>query len=389
MKKRILTVLLALALVLCFLPEVVVPAFAEGTKTETTQSKKAPKPKEITVSGPKKITVGKKVSLVAEITPKKADQAVAWSSSNSSIASVSSKGVLKGKKPGEVTVTATSKKNKKLHASIKVVILPKVKTKTIKITNAPKKLDLSKKKTATLKIEVTPKGASNSVTWKSSNPAVAKVSSKGVVKAVSPGTVTITAKAKDGSKKKATVKIKVVDTGKKTTPTPAPTATPTAKPTATPTATPTAKPTATPTPTPSPTPESKKLTGDIQRLYGLTFKEAIELPDDSMETSDDGASYYNDYFYFYDPAGLGKVTAIEIISGTKYTIEGLKIGMSRSEAETKMQSAGWSVVDEGTDSGTDYVGFDSSNKDYTVFIEGTGNTVKKIRLIEQNSWGNG
>ena len=285
MKKRILTVLLALALVLCLLPEAAVPAFAEGNQTETTQEgKAAPKPKEITVSGPKKITVGKKVSLVAEITPKKADQAVAWSSSDKSIATVSSKGVLKGIKAGKVTITARSRTNKKVKASIKVVVLPQV--KKIRITNAPKKLDLSGKKSATLKVEVSPKEASSSVTWKSSNPAVAKVSSKGVVKAVSPGTVTITAKAKDGSKKKATVKIKVVDTGKKTTPTPAPTATPTskptatptAKPTATPTATPTSKPTATPTPTPSPTPESKKLTGDIQRLYGLTFKEAIELP---------------------------------------------------------------------------------------------------------------
>lgn len=47
------------------------------------------------------------------------------------------------------------------------------------------------------------------VTWKSSNTKVAKVSSKGVVTTLGVGKAKITAVAKDGSRKKASVTIKV------------------------------------------------------------------------------------------------------------------------------------------------------------------------------------
>ena len=62
----------------------------------------------------------------------------------------------------------------------------------------------------TLKATVYPSNANNkAIKWSSSNPAVASVSSKGVVKGLSIGTVTITGTAKDGSKKKVTAKFKV------------------------------------------------------------------------------------------------------------------------------------------------------------------------------------
>lgn len=86
-----------------------------------------------------------------------------------------------------------------------------VKVKKLKITNAPKKLKAGKSKT--LKVKVTPSNATKkSVTWKSSNKKYAMVSSKGKVIAKKAGkgkTVKITAIAKDGSKKKASVKIKI------------------------------------------------------------------------------------------------------------------------------------------------------------------------------------
>lgn len=68
-------------------------------------------------------------------------------------------------------------------------------------------------KTLTLKAKVSPTYVtSTKVTWKSSNTKYATVSSKGVVKVKKAGighTVTITATASDGSKKKATCKIKL------------------------------------------------------------------------------------------------------------------------------------------------------------------------------------
>lgn len=70
---------------------------------------------------------------------------------------------------------------------------------------------LVKGKSLTLKATVKPTNATNkNVSWKSSNIKIATVSSKGVVKAVGTGEVTITCTAKDGSKKKATCKLYIV-----------------------------------------------------------------------------------------------------------------------------------------------------------------------------------
>lgn len=66
--------------------------------------------------------------------------------------------------------------------------------------------------TATLKATVTPKKASNkNVVWSTSNKSVATVNSKGVVTAVKAGTAKITATAADGSGKKASCTVTVIN----------------------------------------------------------------------------------------------------------------------------------------------------------------------------------
>ena len=65
-------------------------------------------------------------------------------------------------------------------------------------------------KTKTLKATVAPKTAKNkTLAWSSSNKKIATVSADGVVKGIAKGTVTITAKARDGSGVKATCKLTV------------------------------------------------------------------------------------------------------------------------------------------------------------------------------------
>lgn len=54
-----------------------------------------------------------------------------------------------------------------------------------------------------------PTAANSKVVWKSSNKKIATVNKSGKVTAKKAGKVTITATAKDGSKKKASVKITV------------------------------------------------------------------------------------------------------------------------------------------------------------------------------------
>ena len=180
---------------------------------ETAEAKKV-KVKKVTVTAPSGKTAyvakGKKVSLTAtvKVTPnKKANKKVTYKSANKKIATVSRKGVLKGVKAGKTKVTVTSKKNSKKKATIKVVV-KKAAVKKVKLNAKTVNLAVGGKKT--LKATVTPKkNTSSKIAWSSSKKKVATVSSKGVVKGKSEGTATITAKAADGSGKKATCKVQV------------------------------------------------------------------------------------------------------------------------------------------------------------------------------------
>ena len=168
------------------------------------------------ITGSSSLTAGKSTTLKVSVSPTNAtNKAVTWSSSNTKYATVSSKGVVTAKSAGAgktVTITAKAKDGSGKKAVFKISIkkASKVKVKTIKITG---KTSVLAGKKITLKAKVSPTNASNkAVTWSSSNKKYATVSSKGVVTAKAAGagkTVTITAKAKDGSGKKATFKVKI------------------------------------------------------------------------------------------------------------------------------------------------------------------------------------
>lgn len=164
-----------------------------------------------TVSG-KTLSVkkGKTYTLKAEVSPSStasANKKIKWSTSNKKIATVTSAGKVKIVGKGTVKITAKTADNKSATVTFKAS------TKKVRISKVTLKAD---KKTVVagtkvnLKATVTPVTADNTkLTWTSSNKSVATVSSKGVVTTKKAGNVTITAKAKDGSGKKATVKIKV------------------------------------------------------------------------------------------------------------------------------------------------------------------------------------
>lgn len=87
-----------------------------------------------------------------------------------------------------------------------------VRVKKVQITK-PKKNSITMKKGATLnmKVQVTPKNAKNKrVAYKTSDHKIVTVTSKGKIKAVKNGSAKITVTAKDGSSKKAVLKVKVV-----------------------------------------------------------------------------------------------------------------------------------------------------------------------------------
>lgn len=161
-----------------------------------------------TVSGTLKAKLNKTYNFKAVVSPANADkknEKVTWSTSDKKIATVKN-GKVSVKKAGTVTITARTADGKTVKIKLKA---GKQKIKVTKVKLAGSKTMKVKEK-QTLNLTVMPATADNGkVSWSSSNKKRATVDSKGRVTAKKKGTVTITAKAKDGSGKKGSIKIKV------------------------------------------------------------------------------------------------------------------------------------------------------------------------------------
>ena len=142
------------------------------------------------------------VTLSTTITPSNAtDKSVIWSSSNKSVATVSSSGVVTAVGNGTATITAKTVDGAKTATCTVKVTTP---VTGVEITNDKSfvvDINGSASKTLQCTYNVLPSTASNkAVTWKSSNTAVATVDSKGKITALSVGSSTITITTADGAK---------------------------------------------------------------------------------------------------------------------------------------------------------------------------------------------
>lgn len=152
-----------------------------------------------------KVPKGETRVVTAAVKPSNAtNKAVKWSSSNEKVAKISSAGKITGVAKGTATITCkTSDGSFKASCTVTVVQL----VEKVKLDATYVNLQAGKYKTLTVK--VTPSSASNTkVKWKSSDKKIAEVSSNGVIKAIGPGTATITATSADGNAK-ATCKVTV------------------------------------------------------------------------------------------------------------------------------------------------------------------------------------
>ena len=137
-----------------------------------------------------KVTVLCKKTLNLKAKTVNADKKITYKSSKPSVASVSSSGIVKGKKYGTAVITlkASGVSIKKVTVSVrKPVTSIKLKSKSI--------VKLKKGKTSKISVQVLPGGkqmVSTKLSYKSSNTKVATVSSKGVIKAKSGGYAKIT-----------------------------------------------------------------------------------------------------------------------------------------------------------------------------------------------------
>ena len=146
------------------------------------------------------MTVGDTQTLTATVTPFNAtNKSVIWSSSNTSVATVSSSGLVSAKAAGSTTIIVTTNDGGK-----KATCSVTVKAQTVSVTGVSldkTAMSMTVGDTQTLTATVIPSNATNkSVTWSSNNTFVATVSSSGEVTAKATGSATITVTTSEGGK---------------------------------------------------------------------------------------------------------------------------------------------------------------------------------------------
>ena len=130
------------------------------------------------------IEKGKTLTLKSKVYPTTEDQSVTWKSSDPTIVKVTSSGKIGGLKAGTATITCTSNATG-LSATCEVTV------GYVKLSAS--KLTIQKGEITKLKYKVYPMDlADQSVTWKSSDPTIVKVTTSGKIGGMKPGTATIT-----------------------------------------------------------------------------------------------------------------------------------------------------------------------------------------------------
>lgn len=159
------------------------------------------------------IQVEQTLQLTAKVYPTNAVQNVTWSTSDSSIATVDSNGVVTGVAAGNVNIIATSTADSTISQSFALIIEEKVPEvilpESISLTSTGNVTTFKAGETLELTAVVYPVEASQSVTWNSSDETIAKVSRSGVVTGLKEGVVTITVTAKDLSTVVASIELTI------------------------------------------------------------------------------------------------------------------------------------------------------------------------------------
>lgn len=179
-----LVVVFSALLVIC-MPSTFVPAYAAVAT-------KAPS---VTVTNASTGKVSIKQGTTYNLGVKASKAKMYYASSKPSVVKVTSKGQIKGLKPGNATVTIRAKSGKaKTTKRVKVTVLSKKKYKPIKgIQAKTDTTELTVGKTAKIKTTFSPKNASNkNLVYKTSNSNVVTVNASGTVTAKGNGTAKVT-----------------------------------------------------------------------------------------------------------------------------------------------------------------------------------------------------
>lgn len=142
--------------------------------------------------GDEVLNAGDKLQLGVIPYPAQTSAAVVWSSSDRTVARVSSAGLLSAISPGTTVITATSLLDKSVKAKRTISVTDNSVTS---ITIDQEDSYLAKGDVLNLTCTLLPDGTAASVKWTSDNTSVASVNSAGRVTAIGSGTAVITAKA--------------------------------------------------------------------------------------------------------------------------------------------------------------------------------------------------
>ena len=156
------------------------------------------------------LKIGKSFTLIATVEPANAtNKAVTWSSSNSTVASVTNKGVVQAKAAGTADITVTTADGGHTATCSFTVTTEDVPLTGLKISPAEKHIKVGQASTLDVKYEpvtATLKG----VTWATSDAAIVTVDQDGNLKGVAVGEAVITVKSKQNETIKSTSKV-IVD----------------------------------------------------------------------------------------------------------------------------------------------------------------------------------
>lgn len=164
---------------------------------------KADPPTGISVT-PDKLTLqeGGKSTLSYKLTPSDAYSKITWSSSNESVAKVSSSGQVTAVKQGTAQITAKTENGLSASCTVTVTPLP---TAVSLLRNEKITVGYGN----TLTPQLTPSNSSTTYTWKSSDTSVASVDAAGIIRGIRKGSATITVTT--ANKLSATCEVEVVD----------------------------------------------------------------------------------------------------------------------------------------------------------------------------------
>ncbi len=169
----------------------------DATKSGTASVTVNPRPAVISVSiapGTPTLVLGQSLPLTATVAVVGgASTAVTWATANASIVSVSNSGIVTGVAIGSANVTATSVADPTKAATVTVVVSPPPPA-VVSVLVTPANPTVVVGDVLQLNANVTVvSGAPTTVTWSTSNTAVATVSATGQISGVAPGAATITA----------------------------------------------------------------------------------------------------------------------------------------------------------------------------------------------------